>query len=115
MALFLTLLVVVIALICLISIFKINPFISFLIISILAGLALGIPFSEITAAVQKGIGDMMSSILIVICMGAMMGKLVAESGAAKVIADRIIQLFGRSYIQWGMVFTGFIIGIPLFL
>ena len=114
MALFLTLLVVVIALICLISIFKINPFISFLIISILAGLALGIPFSEITAAVQKGIGDMMSSILIVICMGAMMGKLVAESGAAKVIADRIIQLFGRSYIQWGMVFTGFIIGIPLF-
>ena len=114
MALFLTLLLVVIALICLISWFKINPFIAFIIVSIFAGLALGIPFSQITAAVQKGIGDMMASIVIVICIGAMIGKLVAESGAAKVIANRIIQLFGKDYIQWGMVLTGFIIGIPLF-
>lgn len=114
MALFLTLFLVVIALICLISWFKINPFIAFIMVSIVAGLALGIPFSQITTAVQKGIGDMMASIVIVICMGAMIGKLVAESGAAKVIANRIIQLFGRDYIQWGMVLTGFVIGIPLF-
>jgi Gnt-I system high-affinity gluconate transporter len=114
MTLFLTLFLVVVALIFLISLFKINPFISFLIVALLAGLALGIPYSKITAAVQKGIGDMMASIVIVICIGAMIGKLVAESGAAKVIADRIIQLFGRKYIQWGMLLTGFIIGIPLF-
>ncbi|MFI0490289.1 GntP family permease [Flavobacterium sp.] len=114
MSLFLTLFLVVFALIVLISLFKINPFISFLIVSIIAGLALGIPYSKITAAVQKGIGDMMASIVIVICLGAMIGKLVAESGAAKVIADRIIQLFGVKYIQWGMLLTGFIIGIPLF-
>lgn len=114
MTLFLTLFLVVVALIFLISLFKINPFISFLIVALLAGLALGIPYSKITAAVQKGIGDMMASILIVICIGAMIGKLVAESGAAKVIADRIIQLFGIKYIQWGMLLTGFIIGIPLF-
>jgi Gnt-I system high-affinity gluconate transporter len=114
MSLFITLFLVVIALIVLISLFKINPFISFLIVSIIAGLALGIPYSKITAAVQKGIGDMMASIVIVICIGAMIGKLVAESGAAKVIADRIIQLFGVKYIQWGMLLTGFIIGIPLF-
>lgn len=114
MALFFTLFLVVIALICLISWFKINPFIAFIFVSILAGLALGIPFSQITAAVQKGIGDMMASIVIVICLGAMIGKLVAESGAAKVIADQIIHLFGKDYIQWGMVLTGFVIGIPLF-
>ena len=114
MSLFITLFLVVLALIFLISLFKINPFISFLIVSIIAGLALGIPYSKITAAVQKGIGDMMASIVIVICIGAMIGKLVAESGAAKVIADRIIQLFGVKYIQWGMLLTGFIIGIPLF-
>ena len=114
MSLFLTLFLVVFALIVLISLFKINPFISFLIVSIIAGLALGIPYSKITAAVQKGIGDMMASIVIVICLGAMIGKLVAESGAAKVIAERIIQLFGVKYIQWGMLLTGFIIGIPLF-
>jgi Gnt-I system high-affinity gluconate transporter len=114
MVLFLTLFLVVVALILLITLLKVNPFISFLIIAIIAGLALGIPFSKISAAIQKGIGDMMASILIVICMGAMIGKLVAESGAAKIISDCIIQLFGRNYIQWGMVLTGFIIGIPLF-
>lgn len=114
MTLFLTLFLAVVALIFSISLLKINPFISFLIVALLAGLALGIPYSKITAAVQKGIGDMMASIVIVICIGAMIGKLVAESGAAKVIADRIIQLFGIKYIQWGMLLTGFIIGIPLF-
>ncbi len=114
MSLFITLFLVVVALIVFISLFKINPFISFLIVSIIAGLALGIPYSKITAALQKGIGDMMASIVIVICIGAMIGKLVAESGAAKVIADRIILLFGVKHIQWGMLLTGFIIGIPLF-
>lgn len=114
MSLFLTLFFVVAALIVLISLFKINPFISFLIVSIIAGLVLGIPYMKITDAVQKGIGDMMASIVVVICIGAMIGKLVAESGAAKVIADRIIKLFGRKYIQWGMLLTGFIIGVPLF-
>ncbi len=114
MSLFITLFLVVVALVVLISLFKINPFISFLIVSIIAGLALGIPYSKISIAVQKGIGDMMASIVIVICVGAMIGKLVAESGAAKVIADRIIQLFGKKHIQWGMLLTGFIIGVPLF-
>lgn len=114
MVLFITLFLLVVALILLITLLKVNPFISFLIIAIIAGLTLGIPFSKISAAIQKGMGDMMASILIVICLGAMIGKLVAESGAAKTISDCIIQLFGRSYIQWGMVLTGFIIGIPLF-
>ena len=82
MSLFLTLFFVVAALIILISVFKINPFISFLIVSIIAGLVLGIPYTKITDAVQKGIGDMMASIVVVICIGAMIGKLVAETGAA---------------------------------
>lgn len=101
-------------LILLITQFKINAFIAFLIVSILAGVLLGIDASRITASVQKGIGDMLGSLVIVIVCGAMLGKLVAESGAAQRIASGMMYLFGERNIQWALMVTGFIIGIPLF-
>jgi Gnt-I system high-affinity gluconate transporter len=94
--------------------FKINAFLAFLIIAIFAGLLLGIDASQITASIQKGIGDMLGGLVIVIVTGAMLGKLVAESGAAERIASGMMYLFGERYIQWALMVTGFIIGIPLF-
>jgi Gnt-I system high-affinity gluconate transporter len=93
---------------------KVNPFLAFLVTSMLAGWLLGVPLTGIAKSVQKGIGDTLGSLVIVIALGAMLGKLVAESGAAQKIADVMMGLFGTRYIQWGLVCTGFIIGIPLF-
>ncbi|MEJ7646887.1 MAG: gluconate:H+ symporter [Chryseolinea sp.] len=101
-------------LIILISQFKINAFLAFLVVSILAGLLLGIEVSKITASIQKGLGDMLGSLVIVVTCGAMLGKLAAESGAAQQIASGLMRLFGVRYIQWALMITGFIIGIPLF-
>src|SRR6187549_3425691 len=101
-------------LILLVSQFKINAFLSFLIISILAGLLLGLDVSRITTSVQKGLGDMLGSLAIIIVAGAMLGKLVAESGAAQKIASSLMKIFGEKNIQWALVITGFIIGIPLY-
>jgi len=114
MILFLGLLGMVMGLVILTAVIKVNPFLSFLIISILGGLFLGIPLSGIIKSIEKGIGDMFGSVLIVISLGAMLGKIVAESGAAQVIADSMIRVFGEKNIQWGLMLTGFIIGIPLF-
>ena len=102
------------ALILLISWGKINPFLAFLVISIVAGLLLGIPFTKIVGSVQKGMGDTLGSLVIIIVLGAMLGKLVADSGAAQKIAEVMMNAFGVKYIQWALVVTGFIIGIPLF-
>ena len=93
---------------------KINPFLAFLVVSIAAGLLLGIPFDKVITSVQKGIGDMLGSLVIIIALGAMLGKLVADSGAAQKIASVMMKAFGTKYIQWALVVTGFIIGIPLF-
>ena len=93
---------------------KINPFLAFLIVSILAGIATGIPIENISKSLQKGIGDMLGSLVIVIALGAMLGKIVAESGAAQRIASVMMNIFGEKNIHWGLVCTGFIIGIPLF-
>ena len=93
---------------------KINPFLAFLIVSIVAGIFTGIPIANIGKSLQKGIGDMLGSLIIVIALGAMLGKIVAESGAAQRIASTMMGIFGEKNIHWGLVCTGFIIGIPLF-
>jgi Gnt-I system high-affinity gluconate transporter len=114
MTLLTTLLIVIGILILLTAKFKISPFISLILVAILAGALLGMPLQAIIKSVQKGIGDMLGSILIILSAGAMLGKLVAESGAATVIADRIMAFCGEKYLQWGLILTGMLIGIPLF-
>ncbi len=111
---FLIIFLCITALILLITWGKINPFLAFLFVSILAGLLLGIPFNKVVGSVQKGIGDMLGSLVIIIALGAMLGKLVADSGAAQKIASVMMNAFGEKYIQWALVVTGFIVGIPLF-
>lgn len=104
----------IILLILLVSWAKVNPFLAFLLVSIAAGLMLGIPINKVTASVQKGMGDILGQLLIIICLGAMLGKLVAVSGAAQKIAEVLVNAVGEKYIQWALVTAGFIIGIPLF-
>jgi Gnt-I system high-affinity gluconate transporter len=111
---FLILLLAVLALIGLISWAKVHPFLAFLVVSLGVGLALGLPAPKLLAAVSQGLGETLGSVLVVIVLGAMLGKIVAESGAAQQIAAALIAAFGTRYIQWTLMVVGFIIGIPLF-
>lgn len=104
----------IIGLILLISYLKIDAFISFIIISLIAGIALGIPIAEVPATINRGVGNIMESLTLIIIFGAMLGKLVAESGAAGRIASVMVGAFGTKHIQWGLMLTGFAVGIPLF-
>jgi Gnt-I system high-affinity gluconate transporter len=98
----------------LISWAKFNPFLAFLIVSLVTGLLLGIPLTKLTASVQKGIGDTLGSLVIIIGLGAMLGKLVAESGAAQKITQVLMRVFGKKHLQWALMATGFVVGIPLY-
>lgn len=104
----------IIALILLITWGKINPFLAFLVVSIITGLLLGIPLTAITKSITKGIGDTLGSLVVVIVLGAMLGKIVAESGAAERISSSLVKTFGQKNIHWALMLTGFIVGIPLF-
>lgn len=110
----LVILVAVLALIVLISWGKVNAFLAFLLVTIPAGFALGLGAGQVLAAVQKGLGDTLGSVTLVVVLGAMLGKLVAESGAAQQIAAVLLGALGANNIQWTLMLTGFIIGIPLF-
>jgi Gnt-I system high-affinity gluconate transporter len=111
---FLIIALCIVSLVLLISWAKFNPLLAFLVVSIIAGLLLGIPFNKIISSVQKGLGDTLGSLALIIVLGAMLGKLVAETGAAQKIAAVMMKAFGEKYIQWALLVTGFIIGIPLF-
>ncbi|HEY9534729.1 MAG TPA: gluconate:H+ symporter, partial [Mucilaginibacter sp.] len=108
------LLLCIVTLILLITWAKLNTFLSFLVISVMAALLLGLPLDHIIPSVNKGLGDMLGSLVIVIALGSMLGKLVGVSGAAQKIATSMRNVFGEKYITWAMCLTGFIVGIPLF-
>ena len=106
--------IAIIALIALIAWLKIDTFISFLLVSIGLGLASGLDVETVSKAIQKGVGGTLGDLVLIVGFGAMLGKMVADSGAAQRITDALIGLFGKKYIQWGMALAGFVIGIPLF-
>jgi Gnt-I system high-affinity gluconate transporter len=104
----------VLILVLLITVVKLHPFLSFLLVSITVGIATNMELSKMVGSIQKGIGDIMGSLLVILIVGAMLGKLIADSGAANKIADSLINAFGSKRIQWALVATAFIVGIPLF-
>lgn len=93
---------------------RLNAFLAFLLVSVFIGLMLGIELPVVLDAIRKGLGDTLGSLTIIIVFGAVLGKLVADSGAAQRIASCLRQRFGERYLMWAFVLAGFIVGIPLF-
>ncbi len=103
----------ILVLLILISKFKINAFLSLLVTSFVVGLLSNMNLIDILDSVLKGIGDTMGKVLLVLAFGAMLGKILEESGAAHTIAFRMIDLMGLKNIQFAMLITGFLVGLPM--
>lgn len=104
----------ILILILLIVFVKLDTFISFILVAIGIGLAMKMEVSAIGKAIQTGVGNTLGDLTLIIGFGAMLGKLVADSGAAQKITDALIALVGQKYLTWGLALAGFVIGIPLF-
>jgi Gnt-I system high-affinity gluconate transporter len=104
----------IVALIVMVVWAKMHPFLAFILVSAGTAAALGMPLGDLAGAVRKGIGDILGALSIVIVAGAMLGKLVVDSGAAQRIAAVLVAAFGERRMAWAMAITGFIVGIPLF-
>ncbi len=104
----------VLSLIVMIAWAKVQPLLAFVVASIFAALLLQMPFGKVTHSIEKGIGDMVGSLAVLLAFGAIFGKIVADSGAAKKISKVLIGAFGDKRIALALSLTGFIVGIPLF-
>ena len=98
----------------LILVVRMNVFIALLLVSLGIGLSIGMSPLQVMASIEKGVGSTLGSLALILGLGAMLGSLIAESGAALVISNRLINLFGVRHLPWAMMLTGFIIGIPMF-
>jgi len=102
------------ALIVLIARFKLHPFVALVAVSLGLGVAAGMPLAAAVKAFQDGVGGTLGFIAIVLGLGTMLGKMMAESGAATRIATTLIALFGVQRVHWAIMVVAFIVGIPVF-
>ena len=98
----------------LITLFKFNGFISFILVAIGIGIAQGMQLNDIVDSIENGIGNTLGFLVMILGFGAMLGKLVAESGAAQQITNGLIKIFGVNYAKVAVMLTGFIVGITMF-
>ena len=106
--------VAIVLLVLFISVIRLQPFISFLLVSLGLGLASGLTTGDTIIAIQKGIGGTLGSIIPIIILGAMIGKMVAKSQATTVIADWLVDVLGHKNLPFAFMIIGFIVGLPLF-
>ncbi|NYF78889.1 gluconate:H+ symporter [Granulicella arctica] len=104
----------VIALIFLIAVCKLNPFITLFLTSLGLGIVAGMPSSALVKSFELGVGNTLGHIAVVVGLGTMLGKMMAESGGADRIAYTLIRVFGEKHIHWAMVVIGLIVGLPAF-
>ncbi len=104
----------VVALLVLLVGFKFDGFISLILVAIGVGLAEGLSLAKITTAIYNGIGGQLKSLILILAFGAMLGKMLSDSGAAQRISGTFIKLFGLKNIQWAMLLTAFIVGVTMF-
>jgi GntP family gluconate:H+ symporter len=104
----------VVALVYLIAVQKLNPFVTLIVVSVVLGAVVGMPMGGIVRAFEAGVGGTLGHIGLVVGLGTMLGKMMAESGGAERIARTLINGFGEKNAHWAMLVIAFIIGLPVF-
>jgi gluconate transporter len=93
---------------------KVNAMLALLAVSVITGLSLQMPVNKVMASINTGIGSTLGSIAMVLALGAMLGKIIEDNGVAKKIVQTLINIFKVKNIQWAVLLTGILVGIPLF-
>ncbi len=112
MPLFVVLIAILLLLILIIR--KVNPMIALLIVSLLTGVLLGMPAPKIISSITDGVGNTLGGVVLVLALGAMLGKLIEENSVSQKIVRVLLKFFGLKNIQSAVLLTGLLVGIPLF-
>jgi Gnt-I system low-affinity gluconate transporter len=95
--------------------FRINAFISLLVVSMYAGIVAGMPLQEVLASIREGMGNTLGFVAIVVGLGAIFGQILESTGGAEALAHGLIRRLGIERASWAMTLTGFLVAIPVFL
>ncbi len=98
----------------LITVVRLPAFLGLATGALAVGLAARMPFADITRSFQSGVGDTLGFVAMVIGLGTVIGKLLAESGGSAVVSTALIRALGERRLDWAMLLSGFVIGLPVF-
>src|SRR6185503_9577449 len=104
----------VLGLIVLVAQFKLNSILALILAALFVGVTSGMNLPDIATAFQQGVGKVLADIAMVVGLGTVLGKLLAESGGAQVVADTLIRSLGQRRLPWAMMLVAFIVGLPVF-
>lgn len=103
----------ILLLLVLIARLKLNAFIALLIASFAVGMASGMSAEATLRSILKGVGDTCASVALILVFGAILGKLIEESGASHTISYAFTRMFGMKRLWLSVLLTGFIVGLPM--
>ncbi|GHH75151.1 gluconate:H+ symporter, GntP family protein [Streptomyces sulfonofaciens] len=98
----------------LITRFKVHAFLSLTIGSLVLGAVAGAPLDKVITSFSTGLGSTVASVGVLIALGAILGRLLADSGGADEIVDTILAKAGGRAMPWAMVLIASVVGLPLF-
>ncbi|MFD5161488.1 GntP family permease [Streptomyces hawaiiensis] len=98
----------------LITKFKLHAFLSLTIGSLALGAIAGAPLDKVLLSFSAGLGSTVAGVGVLIALGAILGKMLADSGGADQIVDTILDRAGGRSMPWAMVLIASVIGLPLF-
>ncbi|HZS52342.1 MAG TPA: gluconate:H+ symporter [Bryobacterales bacterium] len=104
----------IVLLLALVLVLRLHAFLALLISGMALGAAAGLPLRKVLSSLQFGFGDALGFIAVVVGLGAMIGRFLEVSGGGQVLADWLLQLFGRERAPWAVLATSFLLGLPIF-
>lgn len=94
--------------------FRWQAMIAILVGAITIGLAAGMPFEQIVASVNDGMGNTLKGIALLVGLGSMFGAILEISGGAQTLAVTMVNRFGDRKAAWALGITGLVIAMPVF-
>jgi gluconate transporter len=101
-------------LLILILLVRLHAALALVITSMALGLAAGMSPPAVLVSIQKGFGEALGFIAIVLGLGAVIGTYIESSGGGRVLADWLLEKFGRERAIWAVLLASFLVGLPLF-
>lgn len=93
---------------------RLSAFVALIITALFAGLAAGMAPMELVKSVQTGLGNTLGGLTLVLALGILLGSMLSETGAIRVISSRLIAILGKNNAAAALMLTGFVVGLALF-
>jgi gluconate:H+ symporter, GntP family len=98
----------------LIAVFDFHPFLALILGSALVGFGSGVGSATVISNFEDGVGSTLMEVGLLIALGAMLGKLLAESGGADQVVDTLVSRAGKRMVPWAITLVAVIVGLPMF-